>query len=228
MGEDENRKWVIKVGLNSMGTADMRQMIYESFRVKLHNSGQDVDLGKTGLMGIDPDEVLVEVSPPSGGHVYYGLATPDDVESVIDSHLVAGKPVTELIIPDNEIGNFFVKHNKMAYKKGRVVKANAQQRKETPNLRSGIKADTHRGEETMNPGGGIKFDINQWREALNLIGIGWFLGLSILAGVLGGMWLDSKFNTKPILLLVGLVLGVLVAFWGAYRMLLPLIRNKRD
>lgn len=215
------------MGLNSTGTADMRQMIYDSFRARLDDSGQDVDLGKTGLMGIDPDAVLVEVSPPGGGHIYYGLATPDDVQSVIDSHLIAGKPVTELIIPDSEIGSLSIKHNKMAYKKSRLVQADYQQKKETPNLSSGARADTHRGEEVIKPGGGVKFDVNQWREALNLLGIGWFLGLSILGGVLGGMWLDSKFNTRPILLLVGLALGVLIAFWGAYRMLLPIIRNKR-
>lgn len=58
--------------------------------------------------------------------------------------------------------------------------------------------------------------------------MGWFVGLSILLGVLGGLWLDGKFGTKPILVIVGLILGVVVAFYGVYQMLLPLIRNKRN
>ena len=47
-------------------------------------------------------------------------------------------------------------------------------------------------------------------------------------GVVGGLWLDNRFNTRPILVIVGLVLGIIVAFYGVYRMLLPLIRNKQN
>jgi len=51
----------------------------------------------------------------------------------------------------------------------------------------------------------------------------------ILGGILGGLWLDKKFNTEPIFLLVGLVLGLVVASWGVYQMLIPLINdNKKD
>ncbi len=58
--------------------------------------------------------------------------------------------------------------------------------------------------------------------------MGWFVGISILLGVLGGLWLDGKFGTKPIFVIFGLILGIIVAFYGVYRMLLPLIRNKRN
>lgn len=64
--------------------------------------------------------------------------------------------------------------------------------------------------------------------ALRFIGVGWFIGISILLGVLGGLWLDDKFGTEPILVIVGLILGLVVAFYGVYRMLLPLMRSKRD
>ena len=64
--------------------------------------------------------------------------------------------------------------------------------------------------------------------ALRFIGVGWFIGISILLGVLGGLWLDDKFGTEPILVIVGLFLGLVVAFYGVYRMLLPLMRNRRD
>jgi len=49
-----------------------------------------------------------------------------------------------------------------------------------------------------------------------------------VGGVWGGLWLDNKFDTKPILVILGLIFGLIVAFYGVYRMLLPLIRNKRD
>ena len=63
--------------------------------------------------------------------------------------------------------------------------------------------------------------------ALRLIGVGFFIGGCILGGILAGLWFDSRFNTKPILEIVGLLLGITVAFYGVYRMLLPLISNKQ-
>ncbi len=58
--------------------------------------------------------------------------------------------------------------------------------------------------------------------------MGWYIGVSIVLGVLGGLWLDSKYGTKPLWLIVGLVLGIVVAVYGVYQMLLPLIKNKND
>ena len=70
--------------------------------------------------------------------------------------------------------------------------------------------------------------MRRWQTALNLIGIGWYIGLSILLGVLAGLWLDDKLNTRPLFVIIGLVLGVSLAFYGFYRRLLPLIRDKQD
>jgi len=70
--------------------------------------------------------------------------------------------------------------------------------------------------------------MGRWEAALRFIGVGWFIGISILLGVLGGRWLDSKFGTEPILVIVGLIFGLVVAFYGVYRMLLPLMHGKRD
>ena len=70
--------------------------------------------------------------------------------------------------------------------------------------------------------------MGRWEAALRFIGVGWFIGISILLGVGGGFWLDKKFGTGPILVIVGLILGLVVAFYGVYRMLLPLMRSKRD
>ena len=80
----------------------------------------------------------------------------------------------------------------------------------------------------MLAGGGVEAGMRRWQAALNVIGVGWFVGLSILLGVLGGLWLDSKLNTQPIFVLAGLFLGFVIAAYGVYRMLLPLFRNKED
>jgi len=52
------------------------------------------------------------------------------------------------------------------------------------------------------------------------------VALSILLGVLGGVWLDGKLGTRPVLVIVGLFLGVSVAFYGVYRMLRSFMRSR--
>jgi len=70
--------------------------------------------------------------------------------------------------------------------------------------------------------------MSRWVAALRLTGVGFFIGGSIVLGVFAGLWLDSRLNTSPILVIVGLFLGIVIAFYGVYRMLLPLIGKKQD
>lgn len=69
--------------------------------------------------------------------------------------------------------------------------------------------------------------MSRWVAALRLVGVGFFIGGSIMLGVLAGLWLDNKFGTNW-LWLPGLILGIVVAFYGVYRMLLPLVSGWRD
>ena len=64
--------------------------------------------------------------------------------------------------------------------------------------------------------------------AMRLLGMGWYVAICIVLGVLGGRWLDEKLHTRPILVIVGLVLGIIVAFYGVYKMILPNIKQKRN
>ena len=70
--------------------------------------------------------------------------------------------------------------------------------------------------------------MSKWIAALRLTGVGFFIGGCIVLGVFAGLWLDNTLNTKPVFMLVGLVLGIVVAAYGVYQMLLPLLYNKRD
>ena len=47
-------------------------------------------------------------------------------------------------------------------------------------------------------------------------------------GVLGGIWLDGKTGAKPLWTILGLILGVVIAFTGAYRMIVPYINKKNN
>ena len=55
---------------------------------------------------------------------------------------------------------------------------------------------------------------------LQLVGLGWFVAISIVGGVLGGRWLDQNvFHTSFLFTLIGLAVGLSVAFWGLYKLL---------
>ena len=55
-------------------------------------------------------------------------------------------------------------------------------------------------------------DVRGWgravREAAPLLGLGTTLAVTVLAGVGVGHWLDGRFGTHPVLLLLGSCLGV--------------------
>ena len=70
--------------------------------------------------------------------------------------------------------------------------------------------------------------MQRWAAALRLVGVGFFIGGSIVLGVVAGLWLDNKFNSEPTWVIVGLFLGLVIAFYGVYRMLLPLMNNKQN
>ena len=55
--------------------------------------------------------------------------------------------------------------------------------------------------------------------------MGWYVAICIVLGVLGGLWLDNKLGTSPLLILGGTLLGVVVAFYGMYKMVVPLLQN---
>lgn len=61
-----------------------------------------------------------------------------------------------------------------------------------------------------------------------LLGIGWFVALCIVGGVIGGLLLDGVLRTSPALVLVGLGLGLSVAVVGMYRMLMAVLSDDGD
>ena len=56
-------------------------------------------------------------------------------------------------------------------------------------------------------------------RALSLLSIGWYFALCIVGGIAGGLLLDNLLDTKPIFALMGLFLGLALAFWGGYKLL---------
>ena len=70
--------------------------------------------------------------------------------------------------------------------------------------------------------------MKRWVAALRLTGVGFYIAACILLGTLAGLWLDSKLNTRPLLMIIGLLAGLAVAVYGVYQMIRPLMNNKQD
>ena len=73
----------------------------------------------------------------------------------------------------------------------------------------------------------IEDDMGRWRATLRLVGVGWYIAFCIILGIAAGRWLDVRLDTS-LLWIIGLILGIVIAFYGVYRMLLPFTSNKRD
>jgi ATP synthase protein I len=54
-------------------------------------------------------------------------------------------------------------------------------------------------------------------NALSASSVGLELGIAVIVGLLGGMWLDNRFGTTPWLMLVLLVLGLVAGFRNVLR-----------
>ncbi|MGD0205148.1 MAG: AtpZ/AtpI family protein [Dehalococcoidia bacterium] len=59
--------------------------------------------------------------------------------------------------------------------------------------------------------------------AVRLLGIGWYFALCIVVGIVGGVLLDRQVGKDHIFTLVGLFLGLILAFLGGYVMLLEVL-----
>jgi hypothetical protein len=63
--------------------------------------------------------------------------------------------------------------------------------------------------------------------AVRLLGIGWYFALCIVVGIVGGVLLDRQVGKDHIFTLVGLFLGLILAFFGGYVMLLEVLGLRR-
>lgn len=61
--------------------------------------------------------------------------------------------------------------------------------------------------------------MNRLPPAVRLIGIGWYFAVCIVVGIVGGVLLDRVAGTAPLLTILGMLLGLVFAFYGGYRML---------
>jgi ATP synthase protein I len=65
--------------------------------------------------------------------------------------------------------------------------------------------------------------MDKWMPALRITGIGFYIAACIVGGILVGWWLGDK---KPVFVIIGLIIGLVLAGYGVYRMIKPLVKDK--
>ena len=63
---------------------------------------------------------------------------------------------------------------------------------------------------------------------LQLVGVGWYVAVCIVGGLLVGLWLDRWLDIVPVFTLGGILFGTVLAFYGIYKMVLPLMTSNDD
>ena len=121
MSVKRNGSWLIKVGLASCGIASGGRKVFNALSTQLGDRGLDVKLKQTGCMGMCYNEPLVEVLSPQQERTFYGKVTPDMVGRIINEHLIGGKPVTEWVIPDEEISGLLGKQKRIVLRNCGII-----------------------------------------------------------------------------------------------------------
>jgi ATP synthase protein I len=66
--------------------------------------------------------------------------------------------------------------------------------------------------------------MKNWIPALQLLGIGFYVAICVTGGILAGWWLGGK---RPVFVIAGLVIGLVIAVYGVYKMVKPLMDNNK-
>ena len=62
-----------------------------------------------------------------------------------------------------------------------------------------------------------------WVLALRLTGMGWYIAACVTGGIVGGIVLDNWLGTAILFTSMFLILGIVIAFYGVSRMVLPFL-----
>lgn len=86
----------VVVGLGTCGIAAGGEKVLKAIKEDVAKRGLEVDVDITSCIGMCYAEPVIEVSLPGKASVVYGGVYADNVGKIIESHLVNGKPLTEM------------------------------------------------------------------------------------------------------------------------------------
>jgi NADP-reducing hydrogenase subunit HndB len=94
-------KIYLKVALGTCGISSGAEETFNEL-IKVINEAKlnNVEVIKTGCLGYCYAEPTIEVNVPGSKPVLYGFVTKSKVQEIVNKHLIEGKIVEELIIPE--------------------------------------------------------------------------------------------------------------------------------
>ncbi len=109
----------IKVGLATCGISAGGELVFDELEKEIKKHDLQIELKKTGCLGMCYEEVLVEVVQ-NGSSWLYAQVTPDKAKKIIENHILENHPVDEWILAEN--GSF--RDNSFFSKQKRIVLRN--------------------------------------------------------------------------------------------------------
>lgn len=87
------------VGMGTCGiAAGARDVVTELLKELQRRNISNVNITKTGCIGMCEREVLLDVSRPNEDRVTYGRVLPRDVSRIVGEHIVNGRIVEDLVV----------------------------------------------------------------------------------------------------------------------------------
>ncbi len=96
----EHGKTVIKVGLSTCGIAAGGYKTYDVLDKEIAKNGLNVELQRTGCIGMCYAEPIVDVITPDGKLYSYGGVTEENATRIIDEHIRKGEPPEDMLITE--------------------------------------------------------------------------------------------------------------------------------
>ena len=179
--------WIVKIGLASCGIAAGGQKVFDAFEELIEEKNLDVELRRTGCVGMCYNEVLVEVFSPAGEYTCYGRVTPEDAGEIVESHIMGGRPADRLVIPAEDIDSFMSGQRRIVLRNCGVI--------DPESIDDYIAADGYRAIETVLSGTAPEAVISEITDS-GLRGRG---GAGFPTGVKWGFARDAQGSPKYVI-----------------------------
>ncbi|QGU94067.1 (2Fe-2S) ferredoxin domain-containing protein [Clostridium bovifaecis] len=102
----------ITVGMGTCGIAAGALQVYETLQAEIEKQGlKNINLVKTGCVGVCRLEPLIEVIKPGEEKITYVKVTPNKARAIVQQHIVGGRAIEEFTIHliENRILNDFIR-----------------------------------------------------------------------------------------------------------------------
>jgi len=86
------------IGMGTCGLAAGAGEVYDQTRALLREKGLSAEVIPVGCIGLDEEEVLLDVQLPGESRVCYCRVRPEMVERILSQHLQGGRPVSQWVL----------------------------------------------------------------------------------------------------------------------------------